>query len=751
MAVTKHVAESGVERLAMWEMYPGFWSYTRWIIYGLAVVVVAIFAYGLWTRFKAYRMGRKAEGRLDNVGARVGSLLKYWIGQLKVLQETYQGVLHLMIFWGFVVLFIGTSLTVLDEDLYRLLSGGQKFIHGDFYVVFSFLLDLFGLLAIIGVLMAMYRRYVMKPEGLDNRAEDALFLWFLLGVLVTGFLSEGARIGVVMAEKGQVAYEASSFVGYGLGKIFGGSAGLHQAFWTIHVLASMVFIASIPYYKARHIFTTGINIYTATLKPTGKMIEPIPSMMERMEAGEDVELGYKRIEELTWREIAQLDGCLRCGRCQDVCPAYETKKGREVHLSPKDFIQAVKDYWWAKVEAEADAAVEKTAEEGEAQATEGLEGSVADGHFLLKSEAAMWGEEYRGAIDSTVLWDCTNCMACMHACPAMIEHVPLITYMRRELAMEFDDSEKACKTFFKNMDTNANPWGFSPSERMSWIAEEGVPTVFENPDFEYLWYVGDLGSYDPKAIKANRALAKIFKEAGLNVAVLGEMEFSEGDSLRRLGNEASFQALVMMFKQTVEECELDPTFKGKKVVTADPHSYNCLKHEYPDFGFQWEVFHHTEILAQLIREQKIKLRGGNGKTATYHDSCFLARYNDIVQEPRDVLAACGYTVIEPARTGKKTFCCGGGGGRAWLEEDFDPEQGIDRCNNVRSEELAATGATDIVSACPLCGMMFDEALKRPQMEEVMEGKRQMDIAEIVFENTVFSEPVEAPAEPEEQA
>jgi Fe-S oxidoreductase/nitrate reductase gamma subunit len=750
MAVTEHVTHlDKVERLAMWEMYPGFWAYTRWIIYGLAAVTMAIFAYGVWMRIKAYRMGRPAEGRLANPGARLGALLKNWIGQLRVIKETYQGLAHLMIFWGFVALFIGTSLTVLDEDGYRILTG-HKFIQGNFYVVFSFLLDLFGLLAIIGVGMAIYRRYVMRPESLDNKPEDAVFLLLLMGVLVTGFLTEGARIGVMMANApGDLAFEGWSFAGFGLAKVLGGANGTHQFLWSLHVLMSMSFIAAIPFYKAKHIFTSGASYYTANIGVAGKMLAPIPNMMERMEAGEEVELGYKRIEDLTWREVMQLDACIRCGRCQDVCPAYRTKKNREVHLSPKDFIQTVKDYWWAKATAKAEVAA---GGEGEAAApVEGLEGSVADGNFLLKSEAAMWGEEYKGAVDSTVLWDCTNCMACMEVCPNAIEHVPLITYMRRELAMEFDDSEAACKTFFKNMDTNANPWGFNPAERAAWAAEEGIPTVFDNPDYEYLWYIGDLGAYDPKAIKSHRALARIFKEAGLNMAVLGEMELSEGDSLRRLGNEASFQALVMMFKQTVTECELDATFKGKKVVTADPHSYNCLKHEYPDFGFEWEVFHHTELLDSLIKEGKITMKGGNGKKAVYHDSCFLARYNNIVEQPRNVLRAAGCEVIEPESFGKNTFCCGGGGGRAWLEEDFDEEKGIDRCNNVRSEELANAGAENVIVACPLCSMMFDEALKRPSMEERMAGKRLLDIAEIVAENMVFKtvEPPKTDDEPAE--
>jgi len=731
---THHIGTDIVERLPVWEMYTGIWGATRWIIYGLAVVVVAVFIYGIWQRIRAYRMGKPAPDALADKGKRFGELIRYGIAQMRVVREAYPGVFHLFMFWGFVVLFIGTALTVLDEDFYRLITG-TKFIQGNFYVVFSFLLDLFGLLAIVGILMALLRRYLQKPERLDNKTEDATLITWILVVLVTGFLSEGARIGVVMGHKANYAFEASSFVGYGLALVFGNSPTLHKLFWTGHVLISLTFIALLPYNKGLHIFSTLGSIFTRSLGPKAK-VPAIPKMMERMEAGEEVEMGYKAIEDLNWREILQTDACTRCGRCQDNCPAYNTGK----HLSPKTFIQTVRDHWLAEWAKKRDANVEVSKPEGEEAAAEDEDG----GPFMLEAEAVCRGcEGGEGSVESQVLWDCTNCMACMNVCPVFVEHVPLINQMRRELAMEFDDSEKACKDFFKNMDTNANPWGMNPSDRMTWVYEMGVPTVFDNPDYEYLYWVGCMGGFDPRAIKIGKAFVQILQAAGVNFAVLGEMELCCGDSLRRLGNEASFQALIMMFQQTVTECEMDATFKGKKVLTTCPHGFNTLKHEYPDFGFEWDVIHHTEFIFKLIKEGKIKLQSGNGQTAVLHDSCFLARYNDIIDEPREILKAAGLKLIEPERSGDLTFCCGAGGGRAWLEEHYEPEKGIDRINFNRTDELIKTNADNIVAACPLCMMMFDEATKQDKYEQVMEGKKLLDIAEVVAEKLEGTEKPEA--------
>jgi len=724
------IKESGIERLPMWEMYGGpLWANTRWIVYGLAALVVAVFIYGIWQRVKAYRMGCKSEGALAPLGARINELVRYAFAQLKVLREQYPGIFHLFLFWGFVVLFIGTAITVLDEDIWRLLTG-HKFIVNSVYVFVSFMLDLFGVLAVIGLGMAIFRRYVLKPKGLDNQREDATLLVWIFVILVTGYLTEAARISVVAQVKGpqSISYEAAGFLGYILYPAFKGEIW-HKLLWSFHVLISLAFVASIPYTKGLHIFSTMASIFTHSLKPKGKIIEPIPDMMARMEAGEEVELGYKRIEQFTWREILQLDACTRCGRCQDQCPAFNTGK----HLSPKEFIQATKQYWLTKWAAQRDANVELSAPPAEGAAA----APAADKNLLLKSEVAFVGDETaKGFVDSAVLWDCTNCMACMNACPVMIEHVPLITAMRRELAMEFDDTESACKSFFKNMDTNANPWGWNPGDRAKWAVEMGLPTVLDNPDYEYLLFIGCMGAFDPKAIKANKAFVKIMQAAGVNFAVLGEMEMCCGDSIRRLGNEASFQALVGMFKQTVQDCGLDPTFAGKKLVTTCPHGYNCLKHEYPDFGFKWQVVHHTELMAQILKSGKLKLKGGNGHTAVLHDSCFLSRYNDVADEPRACLAAAGLKVVETERNRDRTFCCGGGGGRVWLEEHLDEAQGIFRINNVRSDEIIKTNADFIVTACPLCGMMFDEAFKRPTMEKAMEGKKVVDVAELLADALV---------------
>ncbi len=721
--MNEHVAQSGVERLPMWEMYGGFWALTRWIIYGLAVVVMAIFAYGIWQRVRAYRMGRKAEGALDNIGQRIGDLVRYGIAQMRVIRETYPGVFHLLMFWGFAVLFFGTAITVLDEDFYRLVVG-EKFLVNGTYIGLSFLLDVFGLLAIIGLLMALYRRYVTKPERLDNKQEDASLLVLILLILVTGFLTEGARIGVVAGSKTGFEYEAASFVGYGLAKAFGNSPGLHKFFWSLHVLISFAFIATLPYTKGLHIFSTLANIFTRTHGPKAKT-PTIPRMMERMEAGEEIEMGIKRIDQMTWREILQTDACTRCGRCQAQCPAHNTGK----HLSPKTFIQDVKEHWlaeWAK-KRDANLQAQPAPAEGAAPAEDA-------GPFLLEAEAACRAcEGGTGKIKSQVLWDCTNCMACVNICPVFVEHVPLINQMRRELAMEFDDSEKACKDFFKKMDTNANPWGMNPSDRMSWTAEVGAPSVLEKPDYEYLYWVGCMGGYDPRAIKIGKAFVKILQAANVNFAVLGELEMCCGDSLRRLGNEASFQALVTMFKENIKGCKMDPTFAGKKVLVTCPHGFNTLKHEYPEFGFQWQVIHHTEFIYDLIKQGKLKLRGGNGHTAVLHDSCFLARYNDIIDQPREILKSCGLKMVEVERSRDLTFCCGGGGGRAWLEEHYEPEKGINRINFDRTDELLKAGADNIVAACPLCMMMFDEATKRNECEALMVNKRLLDIAEIVAE------------------
>lgn len=711
---TEHIAANTVERLALWEMYGGFWSHTRWIVYALGAVALVIFSVGILNRIKAYRLGRSAPEALQGTGARLTELLLHGVAQIRLAKEAVPGFFHLTVFWGFAALFVGTVLTFIDEDFYRIVTGG-KFITGGFYVGMSFVLDLLGLLAVIGIIIATLRRYIGKPSRIDSRPDDGALLIWILVVLVTGFLAEGARIGVVLQYKPDAGFETWSFAGYGLAKLFGASPAMHKLMWSIHILVSFAFIAVLPSSKGMHIFAALASIFTRTQGPKAK-IPAIPLMVERMEAGEDVELGYKRISDLTWREILQTDACTRCGRCQEVCPAAGTGK----QLSPMTFIQNVKTHWL---------------DEASNRSGGNTDPEKRD-RFLLETEAVASGEGAKGAVATQVLWDCTNCMACMEVCPVFVEHVPLIVQMRRELAMEFDDSEKSCKDFFKNMDVNANPWGMNPSKRAEWAIEDGIPTVLDNPDYEYLFWIGCMGGFDPRSIEIARAFVKILQAAKVNFAILGELEMCCGDSMRRLGNEASFQAIVAMFKEMVKECDIDPSFAGKKVLTTCPHGYNTLKHDYPEFGFKWEVLHHTEFIAELIAKGRLELASGNGQRAVLHDSCFLSRYNGIIAEPRTVLSAAGQHIVEPTRYGNKTFCCGGGGGRSWLEEDYDLKKGVNRINYNRADELIACDAENIVTACPLCMMMLDDATKRDSCADAMDGKRLLDIAEVVAERLV---------------
>jgi Fe-S oxidoreductase/nitrate reductase gamma subunit len=705
----REIAADTIERLAVWEMYTGPWAYTRWIVYALGVVALVIFGLGARKRIREYRIGRPAPEALADKGARFVELLKHGIAQARLLSEPFPGIFHLFLFWGFAVLLAGTVITFIDEDAYRYIAG-HKLIADRFYIVLSFSMDLFGLLATVGIGLAAARRYIARPKQLESESADASLLIWILAVLVTGFLTEGARIGVVTEHKADYAFEAWSFVGYGLSILLGSSPAVHKLFWSVHVLVSFYFIATIPSSKARHIFAAMASVYTRTFGPKAK-VPSIPNMMERMENGEDVELGYKRITDLTWREILQSDACTKCGRCHSACPAASTGKA----LSPMTFIQRVRESW-----------LQETARTN-------ADGKETDKKvFLLEAEASGVGDDAVSHIPTEMLWDCTNCMACMEVCPVFVEHVPLIVQMRRELAMEFDDSEKSCKDFFKNMDVNANPWGMNPGKRAEWTANEDIPLVLDKPDYEYLLWLGCMGGFDPRTIEIFKALIKVLKAADVSFAILGEMEMCCGDSLRRLGNEASFQALVAMFKETIKECGIDPSFEGKKVIVACPHGYNTLKHDYPEFGFKWQVFHHTEIISALIEEGRIRL-SKSARTAVFHDSCFLSRYNDIVNEPRRILEAASAGLKEVDQSGKNVFCCGGGGGRVWLEEENDPGKGKFRINYNRADELIAAGADDIVSACPMCMMMLDDACKRDKCEKNMAGKRLRDIAEIVAE------------------
>jgi Fe-S oxidoreductase/nitrate reductase gamma subunit len=688
-------------------------------------IAMAIFAYGVYQRWKMWKAIGKDEIRIDELPARIKALIMNGFFQVKTWKDVYPGIMHGCIFFGFFVLIFGAAFDAGEFHITEPLFS-WAFLRGSFYLGFSFLMDLFGLLVLIGVLMAVYRRYIQKPDRLtykgtpDTTADDGIALLLIGGIIITGFLIEALRIHATMIEgigpdKVTPAWETCSFVGWTLANILSGmdveSAKTgHKIMWWTHTFIALGFIAYIPYSRLLHIITTPANHFFATLKPTG-YVEPIRDI-ENQES-----FGVSKLEEFTWKQIFDSDACTKCGRCQDGCPAYLTGK----HLSPKKLVQDLKTHWLEKAPAaiKAKAAAAPVAEGAEAAPAVEAEGAAP--------EKALVGD----VIDLNTVWDCTNCMYCMENCSSSIEHVQKIIDMRRYKVLTEADFAPELQLTYRNMENNSNPWGIGAHMRADWAKELGVKTLAEDPNVEYLLYVGCSGSFDDRGKKISVAFAKVLQAAGVSFGILGTEEGCCGDSAMRGGNDYLFQS------QAQANIEVMNGYGVKKVIAICPHGYNCIKKDYPNFGGKYEVYHHTEIIADLIAKGKIKFTQPQNGTFTYHDSCFLGRYNQVYDQPRSILSAIpGVNLAEMERNLSKSFCCGAGGARMWMEEHGD------RINNARTDQAAATNAGTIAVGCPFCLTMFSDGIKDRQLTEKMVA---LDIAEIVVKAMGIEE-VKAPVD-----
>ena len=703
-----------------------FWNaeYFEPILFLLTAVALAIFAYGLYRRWRMWVALGKPEPRLDSLGERLRLLLMNGFVQWKTFRDPYPGIMHGLIFFGFFVLIFGAAFDATEFHIAEPL--GWAFLRGAFYLVFSFLMDLFGLAVLIGVLLAIYRRYVQRPDRLgyqgkpDNTPDDALALLLILGIIVTGFVIEALRLHVT-----KPPWEYWSFVGWFLANAFAGldpgtAKILHKITWWVHALMSLGFIAYIPYSRLIHMIITPANHFMASLQPAGYS-EPIRDF----ETAES--FGVGKLEEFSRKQIFDADACTRCGRCQDGCPAYLSGKP----LSPKKLIQDIKTYWLEK--APAAAAAKRAAELADAGAggktpKRGLLSKALDRVDVMvdarlkgkmpeeaPAEKALIGE----VIDLHELWACTNCLYCMEHCSASIEHVPKILGMRQYKVLTEADFAPELQLTCRNMENNSNPWGIGAHLRADWAKDLGVKTLAEDPNVEYLFYVGCSGSFDDRGKKVSAAFVKILKAAGVSFGILGTQEGCCGDSAMRGGNEYLYQALAQA------NIEVMKNYNIKKIITACPHGYNALKKDYPHFGGAFEVYHHTEIIAALIAQGKISLKKPVEGLFTYHDSCFLGRYNGIYDHPRRILKAVpGLKLTEMERNLAKSFCCGAGGARMWMEEDIG-----ERINNMRTDQAIAAGADRIAVGCPFCLTMLSDGIKDRKKEE---GMAVLDIAEIVY-------------------
>lgn len=681
-------------------------GFMRWGVYIFMFAAVFYLIYTIVKKVQIWRQG-KSELRTDFPEKRIIAVIKYAFLQAKVLREKFPGIMHGAIFFGFVVLFIVTMIIVVQEDFTGLFFH-YHFIHGDFYIIWSLFGDIFGVVVLIGLCMAIYRRYIVKPTRLDTKKIDTFALALITIIIITGFFNEAMRIALT----GFPVFEkvASPF-GYALAMPFslvsdGGLQVSHYINWWVHMLAAFSFIGLIATDKIGHILISFLNIYYGNIKNEDAQTKYTVPVISPAEFETAESFGVSKVEEYTWKQLMDGDACTRCGRCQDNCPAYLTEKP----LSPKKMINDVKDNMDERIPklmvAEDKAAVETTPLIGD-----NTEGS--------------------GSVQPDEFWACTNCAACMENCPVNIEHVPKMIDMRRYKVLMEGDMAPELQTTFSNMETNFNPYGFGFGTRGDWLpADLGVKLLSEDAEVDYVYFVGCAASFDKRSQKVAIALLSVMKKAGLKVGILGAEEACCGDAAMRGGNEYLFHSLAT---QNLE------TFKAygiKKIITTCPHGYNMLKKEYASFAkvgvgsdgnpleYNIEVYHHTEVLDELIKSGKIKLKEALNETITYHDSCFLGRYNEIYEQPRNVIKAIpGTNLVEMSRNYRTSFCCGAGGARMFIEEHHGT-----RINQFRTKDAQGSGATKICTACPFCLTMLSDGATELDIANLTT----FDIAEYVY-------------------
>lgn len=660
-----------IGREILWNAGPG----ARWITYAFMIITFVLLFLGLKKRYAMWQIGKSEPFEFKKLlGQRIGYFISSGVFHRTILKpgESFPGWMHFFIFWGFLVLAIGTALVALQDDFTKLVFDWE-YLKGDFYLWFSFFLDLAGLVAIIGILMAMWRRYVTKPERIsDNKSDDFICLIWILVVLVTGFLVEGARIAATKFD-----YEVWSFVGWFVSGIFGGmeTAAVevtHRIIWYLHMLLSFGLIVYIAYSRLLHIITSSLNMMFRGVEDAPRGTIPAIPDFEDAE-----EFGVNAIEGFTWRQIFDLDACTRCGRCQDRCPAFLTQKP----LSPKKFIQDLKAEW------------ERTA-------------------TGIKNEEGL----VDNVISEETLWSCTSCLACQVNCPVSIPTFDKNIEMRRYLTMTLSQVSSEMKLLYKNLQNRYDPYGMGKSQRLEWAEGMNVKKATEE-EVEYLYWVGCVASLDERNRKVAKAVTTILQKAGVSFGVLGSDEKCCGDPLRRTGNEYQY------FELATENVELLNELGVKKIITGCPHCYNTLKNDYPQLGGNFEVFHHSEIISKLVSEGKIKIDPLLEGITTYHDPCYLGRVNRIFDAPRDLVGkAKKGSFVEMPRHHDEGFCCGGGGGRIWMEEQQP------RINHMRMDEAIGINANTVVTACPYCLTMMSDAIKDKEKSETMQA---LDIAEII--------------------
>jgi len=653
------------------------------IIIGVAIfspIIVALCFFGFWRRYRLWKVGQPEE-RSEKWFTRLVSTLAVAIANVRIirLKELYPGLMHTLIFGGTALLFLG--------KIIRLFSfGGLTNPPQSIYLYASLIAEIGAVLIFVGGGMAIYRRYIKKSPRLDTESEDSLVFVWAFFLILTGFMVKGFRIAV--SDVVPTDWAMWSPVGYLFSYVFpifiteaeNEILVWHRALF--HTIPAFVFLGYIWVIRSRlqHVLLSPLNVFFRSLKPKGSLT---PIDLETTET-----FGVDSIENFTWKQLLDLDACTRCGRCQDACPAYFSGKA----LNPKKVIQDLKTHLYDVYPIPL---VRKSVESRQDMLTE-----------VITEEA---------------LWDCTTCRACQQACPIYIEHVDKIVDMRRSLAMERAQFPESAQAALTSLGAREHPFRGTMATRTDWADGLEVKELSTDSDIDILYWVGCAAALEDRNMKVSAATAQILQAAGINFGILGTEESCCGDPARRMGDEYLFQTLCQ------KNIELLQSYNVKRILTTCPHCFNSLKNEYPQFGGNFEIIHHTQFIMDLIRQGKLqpgRLEGS--KVIAYHDSCYLGRYNDIYQEPRDILKAIdGIKRVELARSGVDSFCCGGGGGHMWMDEEPDK-----RVNVRRTEQVIEAKADLVTTACPYCLTMFDDGIKTKEAEESIKA---MDLSELTLQ------------------
>jgi len=698
----------------------------------LLIVGLAVFSRTMYQK-ALLLMALEPIDRADHIMDRIRNVVIIAIGQKRLVgrkKEWVSGLMHAFIFWGFCILLI-RSLNLYGEGFvkgFQLPLFGDGSILGYLYIALKDIME--GIVLFMAV-YAIFRRAVLKPERLHNTWE-AYFVLGMIGVLmISDLLLDGARYNLIMLHGNPFDLHFFNNPVYGSEFVWTpvsvGAASLISwmgadatgyllagMFW-LHIITQLTFLNFLPLGKHFHVITALPNVF---LKSLGYPHEKTRLLdLEDESVWEDESLGINHIHQLNWKQGLDLYTCTECGRCKEVCPAHTTDKPLNLH----DFNDSLKFELLDNADniikrAKLAASIKK---DGDPEKNEEIKAQILEQMAELNSKKSLIGE----VISEDTLWACTTCRACEEVCPVTIEQVPRIIAMRQGQALMAGVYPQELNVAFKGLERNGNPWGIGYDKRADWADGLDVKIMAENADVEYLLWVGCAGSFDDRSKKVSASLVKILQKAGISFAILGKEEKCTGDFARRTGNEMMYQ---MMAQENIETLN---NYKVKKIIAACPHCFNTLKHEYPQMGGNYEVIHHTDFIDHLLKSGKITLNKSLEGSLTFHDPCFLGRYNSIYDQPRSILQSLSKDGLkELDRHGKESFCCGAGGGRMWMEETIGK-----RINVERAEEIAGQKVANVAVACPFCLTMIEDGMKELDKDEEIKTQ---DICELVAKNMV---------------